>query len=70
VSDYREGELLNPEGFPCCPKCGGYVATHDAVFGSGILDMYYCWECKYSFPLEEATLGDDYFSTEEDILEL
>jgi hypothetical protein len=45
----RLGEDPNPEGFPCCPKCGEFV---DLVEDD--LDHYYCGECDYTFPLEEA----------------
>ena len=38
----------NPEGFPCCPKCGEFVElTKD-------MEHYYCGECNHTFPLEEA----------------
>ena len=47
----RLGEDPNPEGFPCCPKCGEFVAlTKDK-------EHYYCGECDYTFSLDKAESG-------------
>ena len=44
----------NPEGFPCCPKCGEFVALESDFKASGSTDYYFCGHCKIRFPLEEA----------------
>ena len=38
----------NPEGFPLCPRCRQIVEL------VACLESYYCSECNYTFPIEEA----------------
>ena len=50
--DFSQRE--NPEGFPCCPKCGDYVVTCSERFDNDDMEHYYCDSCRYTFPLEDA----------------
>ena len=52
--DHREGYPDNPEGFPCCPKCGEYVSLESDIKKGGSMDYYICGECDYRFPIEES----------------
>ena len=44
----------NPEGFPCCPKCGEFVFLESELKKHGHMDFYYCEMCKYRFPIKDA----------------
>jgi hypothetical protein len=50
IVDAMEAEYFqygnNPEGFPCCPRCGKFV---ELVL---CLESYYCSGCNYTIPIE------------------